>query len=138
MTVSEKVAYIKGLAEGLDLADSKEAKLLKVIIECLDDIAENIAEVEDDVYELAQQVDEIDEDLSSIEEDFYDDDDEDYDDDEDEDEEIYEVTCPKCNDTIYLDEEILLDGGIDCPNCGEPLEFDFECNCEECEGCEDE
>lgn len=135
MTVSEKVAYIKGLAEGLDLADSKEAKLIKAIIECLDDISENIAEVEDDVYELAQQVDEIDEDLSNLEDDYYDDEE---DEDEDEEEELYEVTCPKCNDTIYLDEETLLDGGIDCPNCGEELEFDFECNCEDCEGCEED
>ena len=35
MTVSEKVAYIKGLAEGLDLADSKEAKLIKVSLSAL-------------------------------------------------------------------------------------------------------
>lgn len=138
MTVSEKVAYIKGLAEGLSLDDTKEAKLIKAIIECLDDMAENIAEVEDDVYEMAQQIDEIDEDLATLEDDYYDDEDYDEDEDDDDDEdELYEVTCPKCNDVIYLDEETLLDGGIDCPNCGETLEFDFECNCEDCEGCED-
>ncbi len=134
MTVSEKVAYIKGLAEGLSLEDSKEAKLIKAIIECLDDIAENIADVEDDVYEMAEQLDEIDQDLANLEDDYYDDADDEDDDDE---EELYEVTCPKCNDTIYLDEETLLDGGIECPNCGEELEFDFECNCEDCEGCEE-
>ena len=31
-----------------------------------------------------------------------------------------------CGEEIVVDEETLLDGGIDCPNCGEPLEFELE------------
>ena len=38
MNISEKVAYLKGLAEGLELEDSKEGKLIKGIIDVLDDI----------------------------------------------------------------------------------------------------
>ena len=51
MTISEKVAYLKGLAEGLNLdTDSKEGKLIAAIIDVLDDMAEKFADVEEDVY----------------------------------------------------------------------------------------
>ena len=55
------------------------------------------------------------------------------------DDEVYEVVCPACNDVIYLDAEMLADEGIDCPNCGTALEFDFDC-CDDdcCCGCHDE
>ena len=39
MEISEKVAYLKGLAEGLNLdTDSKEGKLIAAIIDVLDDM----------------------------------------------------------------------------------------------------
>ena len=48
MEISEKVAYLKGLAEGLNLdTDSKEGKLIAAIIDVLDDMAEKFAEVDD-------------------------------------------------------------------------------------------
>ena len=48
--------------------------------------------------------------------------------DEDEDEEpvFYEVTCPACENTITIDEDVLSLGAIECPNCGETLEFSLE------------
>ena len=46
--------------------------------------------------------------------------------DEEQGEEMYEIECPACHETIYLQESVILDGGVDCPNCGEPLEFDIE------------
>lgn len=48
------------------------------------------------------------------------------DDDEDFEDTYFEVTCPKCNETICLSEEILEEGEMDCPNCGEHLEFELE------------
>ena len=53
---------------------------------------------------------------------------------EDEDDEVYEVTCPACNDIVYLDEDMLAEGEIACPNCGTNLEFDFDCDCDCCDG----
>ena len=62
-----------------------------------------------------------------------DEDDYDYEDDDEEldDEELYEVTCPSCGDTICVTEDMLDEGSVNCPNCGELLEFDFddECDC---------
>lgn len=41
-------------------------------------------------------------------------------------EELYEIECPACHETIYLQESVILGGAVDCPACGEPLEFDIE------------
>ena len=128
MTVTERVAYLKGLTEGLDIdSATKEGKLLKAIVDVLDDISFELSDTQEIVGELSEQVDMIDEDLEAVEKIVYDDEDEE---DEDEDE-LFEVTCPNCGDTIYLDDEMLDMGEIECPNCGENLEFDFDdCDCE--------
>ena len=131
MTITEKVAYLRGLAEGMKLDSStNEGKLTLAIIDTLDDIALTVSDLEDTVAELSAQVDEIDDDLGELEDEVYsdgcDDEDEDFDD------TLYEVECPNCGDVICLDEEMLDEGEIDCPNCGEKLEFDFEdgdCDC---------
>lgn len=139
MTVTEKVAYLKGLAEGLDVkADTKEGKLLAAIMDVLSDMALDLEDLADDVTEMSEHVDAIDEDLNDLETDFY----EDYDDeDEDEDDGFYDVTCPSCGEEFSVDEETLLEGSIACPNCGEDLEFGLdECDgdCGSCnEDCED-
>ncbi len=142
MNISEKVAYIKGLAEGMELADSKEAKLIKAIIDVLDDITEEIYDVEDYCEELGEQLDAVDEDLAHLEDDIYGDDcdccdcDDDCDCDCDCDDECYEVECPACNEIIYLDDEMIEEGKIECPNCGTELEFDFD-ECDgECDSCD--
>lgn len=118
MEISEKVAYLKGLAEGLNLdTDSKEGKLIAAIIDVLDDMAEKFAEVDDEL---------CDDDLSDVEETLYFalDDDED-DDEDDEEEECFVTTCPECEEEVYFDETVLEDGEVVCPNCGAKLEFDL-------------
>ena len=132
MTNTEKVAYIRGLAEGLELDDSKkEVKVLNAIIDLLDDLAMSLADLEDGYSDMADQLDAVDEDLGSLEDDFYGDDE---DDEDDEDTCYYEVTCPNCHETICLSEDIIEDSQMDCPNCGETLEFDIdECDDDGCD-----
>lgn len=135
MTISERISYIKGLAEGLELSDkTKEGKVLLSIIDLLQDMVDEINAIDETVDDIAEQVDAVDEDLAAIEDDFYideeDDEDEDYIDDE-----VYEVECPNCHDIIYLDESMLEEEEMSCPNCGTRLEFEFECDCD-CEDCE--
>ena len=131
MTVSEKVAYIKGLAENAGFSDNEaKDKVVKAIIDVLEDMASAIGEIN-------EQLDAVDEDLATLEEDFYEDEDYDYDDEDDcEDDFCYEVECPTCHDVIYLDDEMIDEGGIKCPNCGEELEFDF--SCDGCPGCSED
>ena len=53
MGISEKVAYLKGLAEGLKLdADSNEGKLFAAIIDVLEDMADEIADMQDEMVYL--------------------------------------------------------------------------------------
>lgn len=146
MDICEKIAYIKGLAEGLSLDETtKEGKILTAIIDLLGDITEEICDIEDGCDELLEQIDAVDEDLASLEDIIYEDDEDDCDCDCDcdsEDDEVYEIECPACNDVIYLDADMLAEEGMVCPNCGTNLEFDFDgcdcdcdcdCSCEETE-----
>ena len=131
MEITEKVAYLKGLAEGMELdTGKKEGKLLAAIIDVLDDLALELADLRDLQMELEDGLDAVSEDLEDVEDivydcdDDFDDEDEDYED-EEEDEDCYATTCPTCEETIYFDESILEDGEVICPNCGEKLEFDM-------------
>ena len=97
-TLSSKAAYVKGLADGLDIApDTKEHRLLLAIVDALADMAEAVSQVETAQTELDEYVSSVDEDVRTLEaiiEDVFsdedDDDDDDYDffddDDEDDDE----------------------------------------------------
>ena len=72
MTILEKVAYLRGLSEGLGIDEtSKEGRVFKAIIDVLDDISLTVTDLEDDVAELSDGLDEIDEDLGALEEEFY-------------------------------------------------------------------
>ena len=136
MTLTEKAAYLKGLANGLELDEKKpETKIINALIDLIDDIALTVADLDDELAVVTEQVDLIDEDLESLEEDFYEDDEE-----EDDEDELIKITCPNCGDDIYIDDAILNDGVLQCPNCNETLEFDVECDCdcEDCDCCEDE
>lgn len=138
MTLTEKAAYLKGLASGLALDETKpETKLINAMIDLIDDIALTVADLDDELAVVTEQVDLIDEDLESLEEDFYEDEE------DDEDDELIKITCPNCGDDIYIDDAILNDGELQCPNCGETLEFDLDCcdcdcDCEDCDCCSDE
>ena len=137
MTTSEKVAYLKGLAEGMEIgAESKEGKILGRILDILEDLALDIEDLGEDMLELSEQLDQVSEDVGCLEDAVYDEDEDedddgcwccagDCDDDEDGEPLFFEVTCPACDKTITIDEDVLELGEIDCPNCGERLEFDL-------------
>lgn len=149
MTVTEKAAYLKGLAEMAHFdKETDEVKLIKAMVDVIDEMALSIADLEDELAMVAEQLDEVDEDLGELEEYVYEDDcgcgcgcDCDCDCDCDcgcgcQDDECFEVECPACGETICLDESVLDEESIQCPACGETLEFDFDCDCD-CEDCED-
>ena len=148
MEILEKVAYLKGLAEGLALDEStKEGKILKVMIDVLDDMALELQDLRDEQCELEEGLDAVSDDLSDVESFVYeafsddeDDEDDEEEDGEDEDEPVYETTCPNCEEEIYFDEDVLADGYVECPNCGEKLEFDVSDlgGCGSCGGCDSE
>ncbi len=134
MTTSEKVAYLKGLAEGLGVDErSNEGKLFKVIIDILEDLALDLADTRDSLVDLTDSVDAISEELEELEDEFYDspcsscgghdEDDEDDDGDDEDDTVFYSVECPGCGFKLTVDEDILDRGSFECPECGEVIDF---------------
>ena len=117
MTVTEKLAYLKGLASGLELdANDKTVKLLNAIIDTLDEMAEAMSELELDVVDVCDQVDAVDEDLAEVEDYLFENDEED-------DEDLYEINCPECDESMIVSID-MLDGTIECSNCGAELRLD--------------
>ena len=124
MTISEKVAYLKGLAEGLaiDTEKSKEGKLISVMIGILEEIGLSIEDLEENTVALGEEIDALSDDLSEVEEAVFDDDEEEEGGEEDEDDELIECECPHCGNTIYFDAEAFdLADDHNCPECGKPL-----------------
>ena len=138
MELMEKVSYLKGLMDGLELdTTTKEGKILAAMADVLQEMSDTIYDISDEVSETVDIVDTIDSDLGDLEEFVYECDccdeddcdcccDEDDDDFDEDDEEMYECTCPTCGDTIMLCESLVEDGSVECPNCHEMLEFGLE------------
>lgn len=151
MSITEKLAYIKGLCEGLKLEDTtKEGKVLLALVDLLEDVTETVSEHEVDIDQIFDEIDAIDEDLTDVEDALlYDDEDEEeecdchhhhhhhdecgcghhhhHDDEEDEDEDLTD---------LYDEENPLYE--ITCPNCGEvvcmdeDMLFSPDCACPNC------
>ncbi len=138
MTVSEKVAYIKGMFDGmaLDTEQSKEAKLIGAIIDVLGEVSLNLEDIEGDIEVLAEEIEAVSDDLEVVEEELFD---EDCCDDDDcccDEDDFFEVACPNCEEDLVIDADVLEAGFIQCPNCNDKFAIDLsdeECGC----GCHD-
>ncbi|MCL2842408.1 MAG: hypothetical protein FWE28_02940 [Oscillospiraceae bacterium] len=134
MSIGKRVTYLKGLVEGLSLGSStKEEKILHAIIDILGDISTEMEEIEKTVEQLDDDIMILAEELERLVE-------------TDNDcgcgcgshrhdhahhdkgrtPTFYTVCCPGCQKEITIDEEVLKLGTIDCPNCGEALELEFD------------
>jgi hypothetical protein len=145
MTINERSAYIRGLADGVELdVSTKEGKLINALIDLTADMAAKITELEAEVAKAYEYCEELDRDLGSLEEEvMYDDEEDDEcdccccDDDDDfecdgdcencdedceiMDDDYFEVVCPACGETICFDGDIDPED-IACPACGEKFE----------------
>ena len=109
MTIAEKVAYLKGMFDGmeLDAEKSKEAKLISAVLDVLEDIAGALDEYDDKFEAVEEEIDALSDDLADVEEFVYD--------------------------------EVLEEGTIQCPNCEQKFVLDLsdeECDCD-CGCCHD-
>ena len=76
MEITEKVAYLKGLTEGLGLdTETKEGKILSAMIDILDDMALEIEDMKDNEEELSDGLDAVSDDLEDVEDIVYGDED---------------------------------------------------------------
>lgn len=126
-----KVAYLHGLAEGLDIdTNSSEGRVLAAMIDVLGDVAEAVDDVYEAQGELAEYVEEVDDDLSVLEESVFEAEEEDDgeqllfipDDAISEVEDGVEIFyCPNCGETLSasagsMEDDDELD--VNCPVCG--------------------
>ena len=127
MTISEKVAYLKGMAEGLNLdtEKSKEGKLISVMIGILEEIGLSIEDLEENTQALGEEIDVLSDDLSDVEDVVFDEDEDEDEDDEDYDDDWFEVECPTCEEPLVIDDKALADGMIQCPNCHDKFALDL-------------
>ena len=141
MKLTEKAAYIKVLADGVDYdKTSAEGKLICALIDMVDEMAKKIEILDETVDALKDYIEEIDEDLGDVEECLCEDCDDEYDCDcdcdncdcdgdcdccdcacdDDEDGEFFEIKCPSCGEIICFDESIDPEELI-CPACHEKM-----------------
>ena len=138
MTISEKVASLKGLAEGLNLdtEKSKEGKLISVMIGILEEVGLSIEDLEENALALGEEIDVLSDDLADVEAEVFGEE-EDDEDDEDEDD-YFEVECPNCEEPLIIDDEALAAGEIQCPNCQTRFSLDLSDDTVEADDEEDE
>lgn len=142
MTISEKVAYLKGLADGLDLdkEPSKEGKLIAKIIDILEEVGLAVEDLENEIEDVGAELDSVAEDVSDLETIVFDE----YDEDDDEldfgpgsgcgsccssadelGDDFFEIACPSCGEGLVIDESVLDAGEVTCPNCGDKFSLDL-------------
>ncbi|MCL2080074.1 MAG: hypothetical protein FWH17_09630 [Oscillospiraceae bacterium] len=156
MSIKKKVAYLQGLAEGLDVGKTDDGKLFTAIIDALAEISGELDELNENALDLAEEIDALSDDLADVEdflEDFGfdddfelcdddDDDDWDYDDDDDDWDDCdddcdccnccpnaefsLDVNCTECNAEIELSENDIASESVTCPACNKLIELEFD------------
>ncbi len=109
--LTDKVAYLLGLAEGMKLsADVPEQKLMLKMLEVMRDFSEYCEELRHDHEELAEYVGNIDEDLEEIESALFDEEDDD-------------DSCGCGHD--HGEDALVGEMEYECPHCGYETKFDL-------------
>ena len=134
--LSERVSYLRGVADGLKInEETSEGKLLKLIIDVIDDIAVSVEDAEDTQNEILDAVDEIGDRLDEAEGCIYK---EQKMQTPDEELEYAELECPNCGAEIELDRAVIEEDRnvLVCPNCKEEIKIEWLDDCEgDCCGC---
>ena len=137
--LKERMAYLKGLAEGLNVGQgTPEGRVLVGMLDVMSEIVRSLDRLQAQNVELEEYIEAVDDDLTDLENEFFeglDEDDDEYDEDleydVDEDDfeddtaiEYMEMTCPNCGETVFVDEDVLLNDEIVevlCPECNETV-----------------
>jgi hypothetical protein len=119
--ISEKISYLQGLSEGLNISDGNpQGKIVSGILGILDDFSVIVADMSSEVNIVKEYIESIDDDLFELEENLLDRD-------------VIEVTCDNCGEELCFDADLMDDEDvieIVCPRCNEVVfvndgSFDF-------------
>lgn len=139
MSIREQVAYLQGLAEGMNIDATDEGKLLSAIIDTLDDIADEIDGLNENALDIGDELDALSEDLADVEEFIENLDTDEDDDDFDFDRDIgplhgsYDRFDDDFDDEDFGGEDFGDDKSGRCDKCGAPeAVFRLDATCPEC------
>lgn len=129
--LTDRVAYLKGMAEGMKLAeDTNEHKLMLKMLDALEAMAHEMDDVTRQQEEINDFLENIDEDLGELEDYVYGDDEDcccghdhdDEDDDDDDEDAVIEYECSHCGYKAQLDmSDFDYDEEFLCPRCNQPF-----------------
>ena len=127
MTISEKVAYIRGLYDGLgmDAEKSGEARILSEVLDVLKQIGGQMDGMDASTGRLFDELDDLRDSVADLENAVFDEDG-DFEDGGDTDGDFFEIPCPTCGEDLVVDDEALAAGVVDCPACGGKFALSFE------------
>ncbi|MFD2168947.1 CD1247 N-terminal domain-containing protein [Tumebacillus lipolyticus] len=131
--IKERLAYLKGLAEGLNVGQgSPEGRVLVGMLDVMNEMARTLDRLTMMQEQLEEYIEAVDDDLTDLEEELYgelDEDEFEYDADLELDEadtgiEYLEMSCPNCKETVFVDEDVFRGDEIVevlCPECQETI-----------------
>ena len=129
MTVSEKVAYIQGLYDGLGLnkSGSGEARILSEVLDVLKEVGLRMDDMDAVMDQFDTELDTLGDAIAELEEAVFDDEDEDGPDSHGgSDDNPCHIPCPTCGENLVVDDGALAAGVVDCPACGGKFALSFE------------
>ena len=127
MTISEKVAYIRGLYDGLGLDSEKsgEARILSEVLDVLQQVGGQLDGADASMGRLFDELDDLRDSVADLESAVFDEDGG-FEDDGDAGGDFFEIPCPTCGEDLVVDDEALAVGVVDCPACGGKFALSFE------------
>lgn len=137
--LTNKAAYLKGLADGLKLDTEKnEGKLISEIIGLLGLVTEKLDDLDDEQGFICDSIEELEDVIKIIGDEIAEGIEHDCDCDCDDDEDLYKLICPTCDEEITITADDIDDRLVVCPNCGEEIELAFDCECDDNCDCDDD
>ncbi|MGI6453335.1 MAG: CD1247 N-terminal domain-containing protein [Syntrophomonadaceae bacterium] len=122
--ISERVSYLQGLSEGLNISDgTPQGKIISGILGVLDTMAVSMKNFDEELASIREYIQSVDEDLMDLENNLA-----------EEDDEFVEIQCDNCGEELCFKSQLLeSDERIEiiCPQCNEVVfvndgSFDFE------------
>ncbi len=130
-SITEKVSYLQGLCEGLNVSDSgPNGKIIFGMLQAMEDMADMIEAMQQEIGSLQEYMEDMDDEILELEEKIWGT--------ESDDQDIIELQCLNCGEQLYVETSIMDDDVLEitCPNCNTVVyindgSFDFETYSEE-------
>lgn len=130
MTITEKVAYIQGLFDGmkLDTEKSGEARILSEVLDVLREVGQQLDGMEASMDQFDGDLDTLEDAVAGLEEAVFEEDGQKagLDGSDGEEEDFFQIPCPTCGEDLVVDDEALAARLVECPVCHGKFALSFD------------